>query len=634
MEDGSRTMGSASLVLPKVSELELPEEFRRRFTLGPMLGAGAFGQVFRARDASTGKDVAIKFLVRLDDEAMRARFAREIVLQKTVTHPNVVALIEASAAGAHPYLVTELVTGGSLDVLMDKEPRMAVERAVPLVAGCLAALAACHEKGLVHRDVKPANVLLTADGQPKLADLGLARALDDELSLTQTGSLVGTPAYLAPEMIVGEPLTPAVDVYAIAVMLFRMLTGRPPHKAESVVALLRMHVQVEPPSVRELVPEVPAGVADAVHAGLAKKADDRPTAVVLRRMLLAAVEPKRKVTRKQVVSSASSGAEPRRRRGLLVGGVLVLGVALAGVASWPRESRIVVATPSPTPAPGESRGLTEAQRNELARLVAEAARMPASYGRLDPLVVSGQLKEAVAILDELCPTLEKLLGEVGVLHDALFRGREESIGVEGLHAVVRLREVAWGFGRRLYAAERRRAQYKRAIAKGEDTTFDLAELTPKVLKEAGVDDLAPLRRHLELVPVALERALAAGPPDCEVVARIEGLHDSAVELRHIPTSQAAARAAAAYERELETALVGGEAGDARALVKRAALAAWRAGIAKTNRSAVHVDAWRSAAAALSAALAPDAAACLTRVVARIEAATRSTPASPRPTPRD
>src|SRR5688500_5909095 len=207
----------------------MAELFAGRYALGRLLGAGGAGRVYAARDERLHRDVAIKLVPTSSAEPIaRQRFVREARTAAAFTHPNAVALYDAGEADGSLYLVMELVDGESLaDKLAARGPLGPAE-SERIMIGVLSALAAAHGAGIVHRDVKPGNVLLAADGAVKLADFGIAKRLDDAAGdVTVVGDIIGTPKYLAPELLSGAPATPSSDVYAAGVVLFEMLAGRP-----------------------------------------------------------------------------------------------------------------------------------------------------------------------------------------------------------------------------------------------------------------------------------------------------------------------------------------------------------------------------------------------------------------------
>lgn len=243
------------------------------------LSAGAQGEVFLARDRTVARNVAVKLLhasAMADADAAR-RFERETRAAIAIRHRNVVAAIDSGTVDGRPFLVSEFVPGGSLEELLAREKRLAPERARRLAADLLRGLDAIHRAGLVHRDVKPANVLLSETGEAKLADLGLARRTAVERTqLTVDGAIVGTPAYVAPEQILrGDEIDGRADLYSLGVTLFECLAGERPFAADDVIALLRLHVSAAPPDVAARA-SVPPDLAALVRRLLAKRPEERP----------------------------------------------------------------------------------------------------------------------------------------------------------------------------------------------------------------------------------------------------------------------------------------------------------------------------------------------------------------------
>ncbi len=239
-----------------------------RYLLGKQLGAGGTSRVHAALDERLGRQVAIKLLdaklVASADPAGRDRFLKEGPTSASFSHRNAVTVFDAGEDKGDLYIVMELVDGPSLAEKLAKKSPLAVDEATSIARQVLAALEAAHKVGIVHRDVKPANVLLAADGDAKLADFGIAKRFDDlEDSVTSAGTVVGTPRYLAPEQAQGKKVTLAADIYATGILLFEMLTGKtPPPSAPA-------------PDVRSLRPEVSEQLAATVARALAPKPADR-----------------------------------------------------------------------------------------------------------------------------------------------------------------------------------------------------------------------------------------------------------------------------------------------------------------------------------------------------------------------
>src|SRR4051812_40262341 len=255
-----------------------PEHLGR---LGPyevlgVIGRGGMGVVLKAFDAALRRTVAIKVLAPqwASHAQARARFEREARAAARVRHKNVVAIHAVEEADGLPYLVMEYVPGGSLQRLLDRSGPLAVEDVLQLGAQAAAGLTAAHDQDLIHRDVKPANILLDAAGNVRLTDFGLARAVDDT-SLTQTGVIAGTPQYMAPEQARGARLDHRADLFSLGSVLYAMCTGRPPFRASTTVAVLKRVCEDEPRHVRELNPDVPGWLAAIIDKLHAKRPRDR-----------------------------------------------------------------------------------------------------------------------------------------------------------------------------------------------------------------------------------------------------------------------------------------------------------------------------------------------------------------------
>jgi eukaryotic-like serine/threonine-protein kinase len=235
------------------------------------------GDVVEAYDRRLSRRVALKRLrADLDDPKARDRFVREVISGAGVAHPNVVTVYDVGDSDGRPYYVMELVEGETLADKIQREGPIPPAEACRIIIAVLEGLAAAHAKGLVHRDVKPGNVLLANDGSVKLADFGIAKAVSDAaFDLTAPGEVIGTPTYLAPEQTRGGEVGPRSDVYAAGVVLYEMLAGAPPFKADSPVATALAHRESPVPPLRERAPGVPATLAAVVDRALAKDPDER-----------------------------------------------------------------------------------------------------------------------------------------------------------------------------------------------------------------------------------------------------------------------------------------------------------------------------------------------------------------------
>ncbi|MFJ8788340.1 serine/threonine-protein kinase [Streptomyces sp. NPDC102462] len=238
------------------------------------------GEVWRARDEMLGTDVAIKFLLaQSSDATATARFRLEAQTAGRLDHPHVVGVLDFGAHEGRLFLVMELVDGDSLAHVLSTEGTLPPERVARIAAEAAAGLAAAHQQGIVHRDIKPGNLLLAADGSLKIGDFGIARFMDDPAAgLTATGQIVGTSLYLAPERALGRPAGPPSDVYSLGCVLYQLLIGRPPFEADTAVAILHHHLDSAPTPPRELGVDMPPALENYLLGMLAKQPEARPAA--------------------------------------------------------------------------------------------------------------------------------------------------------------------------------------------------------------------------------------------------------------------------------------------------------------------------------------------------------------------
>jgi hypothetical protein len=243
-----------------------------RYELEELVGSGGMSSVFRARDQQLGRRIAIKILHERygEDPEYIERFRREARAVARLSHPNIVTVIDRGEDGGRQYIVFEHVEGENLKELVGRTGRLPLRRALELALPVADGLAFAHQQGLVHRDVKPQNVLLSQEGEVKVTDFGIARSLDVEHGVTQTGTVLGTGEYLAPEQASGEPVSPATDVYSLGVVLWELLTGDTPFTGENLVAVALRHINEPLPSLRDERPDVPPRLAAAVERALAK----------------------------------------------------------------------------------------------------------------------------------------------------------------------------------------------------------------------------------------------------------------------------------------------------------------------------------------------------------------------------
>jgi serine/threonine protein kinase len=245
-----------------------------------------------AEDTVLGRRVALKRMKPAADARGLSRLRREALIGASVSHPNLVSIYDVvTTSEGEQVIVMEYVPGETLRDLLFRETRLAPDDALQILRGVGAALDAIHRQGIVHRDVKPANILLGRDGTVKLADLGVA-AVPDGTRITTAGGLVGTFAYMAPEQLEGAPATPAIDVYALAAVAFEALSGRKARTERNPVAIAHAIATQPPPDLREAWPEAPAEAAKLLVRGMAKHPERRPrSASELVGRLNAALEP-------------------------------------------------------------------------------------------------------------------------------------------------------------------------------------------------------------------------------------------------------------------------------------------------------------------------------------------------------
>jgi serine/threonine protein kinase len=241
-----------------------------RYELGDVVGRGGMGEVRAARDVRLHRKVAVK-LLRLDlaqSDEVRKRFEGEARAAAALVHPNIVSVFDAGEENGAPFIVMELLPGRTLaDELAGGA--LSTPEVYDLAVSILGALGAAHRAGIVHRDVKPGNVLRAADGAWKVADFGIAKVAEAAGDLTLTGTTIGTPSYLAPERIQGEPATPATDLYATGVVLYEALTGRKAFVADNSTALAEKIRAGRAPALRRLEPDVDPTLAHVIERAMA-----------------------------------------------------------------------------------------------------------------------------------------------------------------------------------------------------------------------------------------------------------------------------------------------------------------------------------------------------------------------------
>ncbi|MBP1705849.1 MAG: serine/threonine protein kinase with sensor(s), partial [Chloroflexi bacterium] len=301
-----------------------------RYRLVELLGQGGMATIYRAQDAQLAREVAIK-LLRPEygsDPDFVARFRQEAQAAASLSHPGIVAVYDFGTDAAGPYLVMELVDGEDLGALLRRNGPLPARQAARLVAEVARALEAAHARGLVHRDVKPGNIMITRSGQVKVADFGIARAWADA-RVTLPGVTLGSVHYFSPEQALGEATTPASDVYSLGIVLYELLTGRRPWEGDSAASVAMARISAPAPVVSDVRPNVPPALEAIDRKALAPDPAARfPTAGPMADALEAFLAQDRPVAPPVVAPAAAAAAGA-------VAGATVAGATVAGAGARP-----------------------------------------------------------------------------------------------------------------------------------------------------------------------------------------------------------------------------------------------------------------------------------------------------------
>ncbi len=356
--------------------MQVGEVFAGSYRIEAEVARGGMGVVYRALDLGLDRPVALKVMSAAlsGDQGFRARFRREAALAARIDHPHVVPVFHRGEHEGVMYVVMRLVDGVDLAEVLAREGRLALDRTGRLMAQVGAALDAAHELGLVHRDVKPANILLQSGDRALLTDFGLAKQMSGDDALTSAGTLLGTAAYLAPEQAQGRAVGGSCDVYALACVTYHCLAGQPPYPDGPPVVVAASHVYDPVPDLAAVAPEVSPAVAQVVTRGLAKDPAERwPTAGAFTAALGQAIDtdrPRRGTAELAVLPPVNRRRSPGR---WLVAAVVVVGLSVAAV--------VALSASDPPPA----RTSTPTAPATVDRHSALAARLPAAvYARCRP----------------------------------------------------------------------------------------------------------------------------------------------------------------------------------------------------------------------------------------------------------
>jgi len=244
-----------------------------RYQLENRLGSGGMAMVYKARDLMLERTVAIKVLRKdfSSDPAFRERFRQEAKAAANLSHPNIVTVHDFGLDKDNLFIVMEFIPGITMKSLVSQQGRLSIEKGIPLIVQACAGVGYAHRAGLVHCDVKPQNILVTPDQRVKVADFGIARALQSIPKNEQSSVVWGSPQYFSPEQAAGQAPSPASDVYGLGVILFEMLTGRLPFMANSSTELSRLHREVQPPSPRHFNPAINENLNQIILKVLSKE---------------------------------------------------------------------------------------------------------------------------------------------------------------------------------------------------------------------------------------------------------------------------------------------------------------------------------------------------------------------------
>ncbi len=530
----------------------LPAELNQKYEVHGTLGSGAMGTVFDAVDRIIQRRVAIKVVKRPaenDPEAVEAhaRFRREAQAAGRLSHPNIVGVYDYGENAEQAWIVMELVEGGSLKGRIDRNERFPVPEIVRIMGEVCLALHYSHQRGVVHRDIKPGNIMMTTEGQVKIADFGIARL--ENSSMTQVGTLIGTPSYMAPEQFRGEPVDLRADIWSAGVMLYQLLTGEKPFEG-GFSAVMHKALHTDPPPPSQLSVTTPRAFDAVIARALAKRPEDRfASAAAFGEAIRAAAE-------------APAASEPGGLPGLpgLNDDATIVTARPAGTASRPE---------APAPPPGARKGAPVGMiAGGAGALVAAAAAWFFLFGPgagPDPAVLERQRQEQVAReTTEREAAAREQAARDQAARDATVReaaAREQAAREQAAaDQAVRERTARDAAAREQAAAD---AQARQAAAQQQAARDQAAAETAAreaAAREAAARDTAAreqAQRERATAEAAAREAAAREQAAREQAARDQAAREQAQRERAIAEAdarEAAARDAAAREQALREAM--------------------------------------------------------------------------------
>jgi serine/threonine protein kinase len=355
--------GVKTVVRPRDVTAELQERMTHvlagRYRVQKLLGAGGMGAVFLADDLTLEREVAIKVLPpdMSRDERVVVRFQREAKTAAKLDHPNIIPIHRVESEGGLHYFVMKYVTGRSLDSVLDDGRPLPVPFAMRVLSEAAAALGHAHTRGVVHRDVKPANIMLGADDQVVLTDFGISKVGDLTAQLTQTGMIIGTPHYMAPEQATGRDVDGRADQYSLAVVGYQLFTGKLLFSGDSAHTIIYRHVSEEPPRTSSSRPDVPPAADAALHRALRKEPNERfatmeDFARALRGEAVASTRPRpstRALNAATVPLAARRAPRKKSSRVPLVAAALTVILATGAAGAWIMMNRRATTASEKTP---------------------------------------------------------------------------------------------------------------------------------------------------------------------------------------------------------------------------------------------------------------------------------------------